>query len=169
MDALHIRSATAEDAGTLLELIHALAEYEQLADQVVATEASLRAALAPEAAPVQALLAEIEGRAVGFALGFANFSTFLGSAGFYLEDLFVQPAWRGRGIGRALLARIAARAVARGAARVEWAVLDWNRPALDFYRRLGACALDEWRLHRLSGESLRELAASAAPSQGSEA
>ena len=158
-----LRPAGVDDAAALLQLIRSLAVYEHLEDEVVATVDGLGAALAGSAPSVEALLAEVSGEPVGFALFFPHFSTFRSAAGLYLEDLFVQPAWRGHGIGRALLAAVAARAVERGCSRLEWVVLDWNHPALAFYQRLGAQALDEWRRHRLSGEALMTLASGAAP------
>lgn len=156
-----LRAAVVDDAPALLHLIRALAAYEHLEDEVVATDEGLRTALSGPAPAVEALLAGAAGESVGFALFFPHFSTFRAAAGLYLEDLFVQPAWRGRGMGRALLAAVAARAVERGCPRLEWVVLDWNRPAREFYRRLGAQALDQWHWHRLTDEPLQALAASA--------
>ncbi len=153
-----IVAARREDVGDILRLIRALAEYEKLSDQVVATEEALQAALFDSPARVEALVARSAGRVVGFALYFLNYSTFRARSGIYLEDLFVEPAERGRGIGQALLRAIAGIAVARGCERFEWAVLDWNQPAIAFYQRLGARPLDDWTVYRLGGEALQKLA-----------
>jgi GNAT superfamily N-acetyltransferase len=157
--ALALRTATAEDAATIHALVVALAEYEREPDAVLNTPNVLRAQLAAVPPPFECLLAEDDGVAVGFALFFPTYSTWLGRPGVWLEDLFVLEAHRRRGIGRALLTRVAELAVARGCGRLEWSVLDWNTPARDFYRRLGATALEEWTIHRLTGDALRELAA----------
>jgi GNAT superfamily N-acetyltransferase len=141
-------------------MIKALAEYEKLADQVVATEASLREALF-ERRFGEVIIGYAGNEPVGFALFFHNFSTFRGAPGLYLEDLFVEPRWRGRGFGRKLLQYLAGIALARGCHRMEWAVLDWNEPAIQFYRRAGARSLDDWRIFRLTGEPLDHLAAGA--------
>jgi GNAT superfamily N-acetyltransferase len=155
---LTIRPATAEDVPTLLRLIKALAEYERLLHAVVATEDDLRESLFGTERPVaEAILAELEGEAVGYALYFASYSTFRGRAGLYLEDLFVEPEHRGRGIGKALLREVAAVAHRRGAPRLDWSVLDWNAPSIAFYKSLGAEPLDEWTTFRLQGESLAQL------------
>lgn len=155
-EAYQIRAATQADVGELLRLIRALAEYERLLHEVVADEAQLSESLfgATRRSTAQALLLEVQGRAVGFAVWFRNYSTFRARHGVYLEDLFVEPAMRGRGYGRALLAAVAAQAVAEGAARMEWAVLDWNTPSIAFYRSLGAEPLQDWTLFRLTGEAL---------------
>lgn len=153
-----IRSAAAADVPDILRLIKALAEYEKLSHEVVATEAALAQALFGPRPAAEVLLAEQDGRSVGFALFFQNFSTFLGKPGIYLEDLFVEPVFRGRGIGRDLLRAIARLAVERGCGRFEWAVLDWNAPAIGFYRSLGARPLDDWTVMRLTGEALDTLA-----------
>lgn len=158
MNGIGIRAAARDDVPVILALIRALAEYEKLSDQVVATEAAIATSLFGERPYAEALIACADGRDVGLALFFHNYSTFLGRPGIYLEDLFVMPEARGRGIGRALLARVAQIAVARDCGRLEWAVLDWNQPAIDFYRHLGARPLDEWIVNRLAGESLRALA-----------
>lgn len=155
--AVEIRPATERDVPAILTLIRALAEYEKLAHEVVATEDRLRGSLFGNAPAAEALMAWAGDDAVGFALYFRSFSTFLGRPGMYLEDLFVEPAWRGRGIGRALLSRVARTAVERGFGRLEWAVLDWNEPALGFYRRLGAEPLDEWTVYRVTGGALVRL------------
>ncbi|HMO87268.1 MAG TPA: GNAT family N-acetyltransferase, partial [Lacipirellulaceae bacterium] len=134
-----------------------LAEYERLAHQVEATEESFHAALFGPRPAAEALVAEAAGRIVGYALFFTSFSTFLGRSGLYLEDLYVQSDQRGRGVGRQLLAALARLAVQRGCGRLEWAVLDWNQPSIEFYRRLGAVAMDEWTVYRLTGDALRSL------------
>jgi GNAT superfamily N-acetyltransferase len=154
---LTLRRATAVDVPTILELIRGIAEYERLSHEVEATEALLgRHGFGPR--PVfEAILAERDGHAVGFALYFFTFSTFLARPTLYLEDLFVLPEERGQGAGRALLAALARIAVRRGCGRLEWAVLDWNRPAIGFYRRLGARFRREWILTRLTGAPLAKL------------
>ena len=149
-----IRAATVDDVDEIHGLICDLAAYEQARDQVRATPEQLRAALfAPDPA-VYALVAESDGEVVGYALYFLSFSTWEGVHGIYLEDLYVRPERRGTGLGKALLTSLAAIAVARGYARVEWWVLDWNAPAIEFYRRLGAVAMDEWTVYRVTGEAL---------------
>jgi len=153
-----LRAATREDVPLILEFIRALAEYEKLLDQVVADEAMIAANLFGERAQAEVVIAEHGGRPAGFALFFHNFSTFRGRRGLYLEDLFVRPEYRGFGIGKALLAHLAKLAVERGCARFEWAVLDWNAPAIGFYQSLGARVLDDWRVCRLDGEALSRLA-----------
>jgi len=153
-----VRPATLADIQRLRELISELADYERSADQVKVTEDQLRAALFAEHPAVYALVAEAGQQVVGFALYFLNFSTWEGTHGIYLEDLFVEPASRGTGLGRALLMSLAVLARSRGYARVEWAVLDWNQPSIDFYRRLGAIPLEEWTTFRLSGEALQRAA-----------
>lgn len=154
-----VRRATREDAGLVLAFIRELAEYERLPHEVVATEDELERTLFGERPYAEVLLAFDGGAAAGFALFFHNYSTFLGRPGIYLEDLYVRPAHRGGGIGRALLARVARTAVDRGCGRLEWWVLDWNRPAIDFYERLGAAAMDEWTVYRLTGQALADVAA----------
>lgn len=156
--AVRIEAATAGDVPLLLTLIKALAEYERLADEVMATEASLRESLFGSTPSAHAVIAYADDEPAGFAVWFYNYSTFLGRPGLYLEDLFVRPEWRGRGIGLALLRHLARIAVDRGCGRMEWAVLDWNAPAIGFYRRLGAQPMDEWTVFRLAGEALRRLA-----------
>ena len=158
MSEIRIERATARDVSLILSLIKALAEYERLADQAVATEAVLRESLFGPQARAEVAIAYAGGEAVGFAVWFHNYSTFLGRAGLYLEDLFVVPQWRGRGIGRQLLAYVARVAVARRCGRMEWSVLNWNEPAIRFYRRMGARAMDEWTVYRLTGETLTRLA-----------
>jgi GNAT superfamily N-acetyltransferase len=159
MEPLLIRDARPGDVPLLLELLRELAEYERLADQVRATEELFERALFSERPAAQALIAERGGEAVGYALYFPTFSTFLAIQGVWLEDLFVRPSHRKSGAGRALLAAVAARARERGAERLEWSALDWNELALGFYRGLGAQRMDEWVTHRLVGEPLRSLAA----------
>ncbi len=155
---LTIRPATVEDVALVAWLIRELAEYERLADAAVATEADLREQLFGERPAAEVLVAEADGEPAGFALFFHTFSTFLGKRGLYLEDLFVRPAFRGLGLGRHLMAALARIAVQRGCGRFEWSVLDWNEPAIGFYRALGASAMDEWTVQRLQGEALRALA-----------
>ena len=158
--AFRIREATPDDAETLVALILELADYEKLRHEARPDPEALRAHLHPDASPrCEALLAEdpATGEALGFALFFANYSTFLTRWGIHLEDIYVRPAYRGRGIGFALLKRVAEIAVARGAKRLEWQVLDWNEPALRFYRKLGARPMREWITMRLSGEALERL------------
>ena len=154
----HLRAAGPEDAERLAALILELADYERLRHEARPDAHALAAHLAPDARPrCEALLAEVDGEAVGFALYFPNYSTFLTRWGIYLEDLYVRPDWRGRGIGFALLRRVAQATVERGGRRLDWSVLDWNAPALDFYRRLGARPLDDWTTMRLAGDALRRL------------
>lgn len=158
-DAILIRSATVADAPLILELIRALAEYERLTHEVSATEEALRLTLFGAQPYAQALIAECGDAAAGFALYFHNYSTFLAKPGIYLEDLFVRPEQRGKGVGKALLARLAQRAVERGCGRLEWAVLDWNEPAIRFYQSLGAQRLTDWTVNRVTGTALAQLAA----------
>ena len=158
---LRIRIAVAADAPTILQFIRALADYERLAHEVVADEAQLRATLFGPRSGAEVVLAESGGVAVGFALFFPSYSTFLGKPGLYLEDLFVLPAARGQGVGLALMAHLARVAVERDYGRFEWSVLDWNAPALEFYARLGARPQSEWTVQRLTGDPLRALAARA--------
>jgi GNAT superfamily N-acetyltransferase len=157
-DLIRIEPATEAQVPLILAFIRGLAEYEKLSDEVVATEAMLADALFGPRRVAEVLIASVDGVEVGFALFFHNFSTFLGRAGIYLEDLFVRPEARGRGVGRALLERLAAIAVDRACGRLEWAVLDWNESAIGFYRRLGAVPMDEWTVFRVTGPALRELA-----------
>ncbi len=154
---MHIRPAVAADIPTILHFIRALAEYERLSDQVVATEEALRRTLLGPRPCAEVLLAEEAGEPVGFALFFHSYSTFLARPGVHLEDLFVLPEHRGRGYGRALLARLAAITVERDYGRLEWAVLDWNTPAIDFYRSLGAVPMADWTTFRLTGAALEAL------------
>lgn len=159
--SLRIVAATAVDVPLILDLIRGLAAYEQLSHDVVATEAALNATLFGQQPAAEVLIAHLDEAPAGFALFFPNYSTFLGRPGIYLEDLFVYPELRGRGVGRALLARVARLAVDRGCGRLEWSVLDWNEPALRFYRSLGAQPMHEWTVQRLSGETLARLATTA--------
>ena len=154
-----IRFAQAADTPVILKFIRALAQYEKLEADCVATEESLRATLFGEKPYAEVLLIEDDaGKAQGFALFFHNYSTFLAKPGIYLEDLFVDPAARGKGYGKALLAKLAEIAVARGCGRLEWSVLDWNQPAIDFYLSLGARPMDEWTVYRVDGDALGALA-----------
>lgn len=153
-----LRPATAADVPQILAFIRGLAEYERLLHEVVATEDGLRQALFGPRPYAEVVLAEDAGVPVGFALFFHTFSTFLGQPGIYLEDLFVIPEARGRGVGKALLAELARLAIARGCGRVEWAVLDWNAPAIGFYDSLGARPNEEWTVYRLTGAPLAALA-----------
>ena len=155
-----IRAATPADIESIAELIRALAEYERLSHEATFDVEDLRQALFGEPIYAEVLIAESDGHAVGFALFFHNFSTFLAKPGIYLEDLFVRPEHRGRGHGRALLAALAHLAVERGCARVEWSVLDWNEPSIGFYRAIGAVSMDEWTVFRLTDSALMTLAAS---------
>ena len=155
---LSIRAATADDVPLIRQLIAELAEYERLADAAVATDEDLREQLFGAQPAAEVLIGEVDGEAAGFALFFHNFSTFLGKRGLYLEDLFVRPAYRGAGLGRHLMASLARIAVQRDCGRFEWSVLDWNAPAIGFYRTLGAVGLDEWTVQRLEGDGLRALA-----------
>lgn len=156
--ALRIEPATIEDVPTILALIRELAEYEKLADAVVATEERLRESLFGPKPAAEAIIARLENQSVGFALFFQNFSTFRAQPGLYLEDLYVCPAMRGRGIGLALLARLAGIAKERDYGRVEWAVLEWNSPAIGFYDKLGAKPMSDWIVYRLTGDALDALA-----------
>jgi GNAT superfamily N-acetyltransferase len=161
---LTIRAATPDDTATILSFIQDLAEYEKLAHEVVADEPALRATLFGARPAAEVLLAELAGAPVGFALFFPSYSTFLAKPGLYLEDLFVRPAARGRGVGRALMSALARIAVSRDYGRFEWSVLDWNEPALAFYRSLGAKPQSEWTVQRLTGAPLAALAAHWTPS-----
>jgi GNAT superfamily N-acetyltransferase len=156
---LQIRPARPGDEALVLSFIRGLAEYEQLAHEVVATEEAIRRSLFSERPDAEVLLAFVDGEAAGFALFFHNYSTFLARRGLYLEDLFVLPAWRGHGIGKALLVRLAQLAVERGCGRMEWWVLDWNESAIGFYESLGARAMSEWTTFRLEGAALATMAA----------
>jgi GNAT superfamily N-acetyltransferase len=159
MNELQILPATAGDISTILAMIRGLAEYERLTHLCVATEADIFDALFAEKPTAEVVLAWEDANPIGFALFFHNFSTFLGRPGLYLEDLFVLPAKRGRGYGRALLIHLARLAIERRCGRFEWAVLAWNAPAIGFYQALGASVLPDWRITRVTGSALAELAA----------
>jgi GNAT superfamily N-acetyltransferase len=159
MNNLRIQPARPDDVPVILELIRGLGEYERLSHEIVATEDGLRTHLFGERPVAEVVLAYVDETVVGFALFFHNFSTFLGRPGLYLEDLFVIPEWRGHGIGTRLLVHLAGLAVERGCGRMEWTVLDWNEPALRFYERMGARVMKEWKLCRLTGDSLARVAA----------
>ena len=152
------RPGTAEDVPLILSFVRALAEYERLAHEVEATEADLRDTLFGPRPYAEVMFAVLDGKEVGFALFFHNYSTFLGRPGLYLEDLYVRDAFRGRGLGKALLRRLAQRCVDEGLPRLQWWVLNWNRPAIDFYASLGAEPMAEWTVFRLSGDALATLA-----------
>lgn len=156
--SLIIRPAVESDCATLLSLIRELAEYEKLSHAVVATEDLLRGSLFNPHPTAEALIGEVAGRTVAFALFFHNYSTFLGRKGLYLEDLYVQPEYRGCGYGKRMLIRLAQMAVERGCGRFEWSVLDWNRSAIAFYRKLGAVPMNDWTVFRLDGAALAALA-----------
>ncbi|APO96226.1 GNAT family N-acetyltransferase [Xanthomonas vesicatoria] len=157
--AVQIRSATPDDVPLLHELITALAVYEREPDAVKATPDALRVSLFGEGATAHALICEHDGQALGFAVYFFNYSTWLGRNGLYLEDLFVRPEARGKGAGLALLRHLAQLAVQRGCGRFEWSVLDWNQPAIDFYQAVGARPMEGWTVYRLDGERLAAFAA----------
>ncbi|MBE6559436.1 MAG: GNAT family N-acetyltransferase [Ruminococcaceae bacterium] len=157
MHQTEIRFATEKDVALILGFIKALAEYEHMTDDVVATEDLLLEWIF-EKKKAEVIFAVENGETVGFALFFHNFSTFLGRAGIYLEDLFVLPEFRGRGHGKALIQALAGIAVERDCGRLEWSCLDWNRPSIEFYRSLGAVPMDEWTVYRLTGETLRRVA-----------
>ena len=158
MDDFTLRDATPDDLPAVLRLVRSLAEYERLSHRAVATEEDFRALLFGPAPLLHAVVAEVGGRVVGGALWYNNVSTFTGRPGIHLEDIFVEPAQRGLGIGRAFFRHLARIAVERGWARLDWQVLDWNEPAIKFYEGLGAEALDEWRGRRVSGDALARLA-----------
>jgi len=155
---LVLRFATPEDVPTILRFIRELAEFEREADKVVATEALLHEAMFGERPVAEAVMAARDGEPLGMALFFHNFSTWTGWRGLYLEDLYVTPAARGSGVGKALLSHLAAIAVDRGCSRFEWAVLNWNQKAIDFYKAMGAEPMDEWTVNRVSGDALTKLA-----------
>ncbi len=158
---LRLRDATREDRHLVLRFIKALAEYEKLSHEVKADAATLDSYLFGTPRRVEALIAEWEGEPVGFAVWFYSFSTFLGRPSLYVEDVFVEPAYRGKGIGARIFAHLASRAVAQGCARMEWSVLDWNAPAIAFYDGIGARTREGWMLKQLTGEALAALAAKA--------
>lgn len=157
--AIRLERATERDVPTILQMIRDLAEYERMSDQVVATEAGLREALfSAGGSGAEVIIAYAGDRPAGFALFFHNFSTFLGRRGLYLEDLFVKPEFRGLGVGKRLLVELARIAVERQCGRFEWSVLDWNDPAIGFYTKLGAEAMTEWTVFRVTGDALQRLA-----------
>lgn len=157
ISGFRIRLAEPADAPLILQFIQGLAEYEKLSHEVRATEEQLRETLFGPRCYAEVIIGEFAGRPVGFALFFHNYSTFLGQPGIYLEDLFVQPEMRGRGFGKALLTFLARLAVERKCGRLEWSVLDWNAPAIGFYKKLGAITMDEWTVFRLTGDALAAL------------
>ena len=157
-NCIRIRAATADDVARIRELIMELAHYEKLEHEMQASEAQLHDALFGDKPCAEVLMAEFNQQRVGFALFFHNFSTFVGKRGIYLEDLYVEPDMRGRGIGKQLLSFLAQLAIERDCGRFEWSVLDWNQPAIDFYRALGARGMDEWTVQRVDGAALTRLA-----------
>lgn len=159
IQGLSLRLATANDVPQILQFIQALAAYEKLSDQVVATEEKLRATLFGDKSFAEVVMADYQGQPAGFALFFHNYSTFLAKPGMYLEDLFVDPNLRGKGIGKALITFLAKLAIERDCGRLEWSVLDWNQPAIDFYQSLGAVMLHDWRINRVTGDTLTHMAA----------
>ena len=158
MTSIQIVPARPADVPVILELIRGLGEYERLSDEIVATEDGLRKWLFGERPAAEVVLAYVDTTVAGFALFFHNFSTFLGRPGLYLEDLFVRPEARGKGIGRELLEYLANLTMTRGWARLEWRVLDWNEPSIAFYKKLGAEPLDDWTVFRVTGAALKKLA-----------
>jgi GNAT superfamily N-acetyltransferase len=156
--SLDIRRARPGEAGLVLSLVRELADYEKLLHEVEASEAMIEAALFDTSPRLFCDIAEWDGVPVGFAVWFVNFSTFSGRSGIYLEDLFVRPAHRGKGIGKALLAHLAKECVANGWSRLQWAVLDWNTPSIEFYKSLGAVLMDQWTICRVAGAALTALA-----------
>ena len=158
-----IRTATVDDLPLILKFIRELAEYEKLGHEVTATEDTLRKSLFSAKPSAEVLLAWDGEHFVGFAVYFHNFSTFLGKPGLYLEDLFVQPAFRGRGFGKAMVLHLARLARDRGCGRFEWAVLDWNKPSIEFYRSLGAVPMHDWTVFRVTGKALDALASHSIP------
>ena len=157
MTDTRVREASEGDVSLILSFICELAEYEKLYHEVVATEDGLRESLFGGRRYAEVLIAEHDGAPAGFALYFHNFSTFLGKPGIYLEDLYVRPELRESGIGRQLLVKLAHLALQRGCGRLEWSVLDWNEPSIGFYRQLGAVAMDDWTVYRVSDDALRKL------------
>ena len=156
--SLAIRRARPDEAGLVLSLIRELAAYEKLLHEVEATEASIGAALFNDNPRLFCEIAEWDGEPAGFALWFFNFPTFSGRSGLYLEDLFVRPAFRGKGIGKALLSHLARTGIEKGCSRLQWSVLDWNTPSIEFYKSLGAEMMDEWTVCRVGGQALTALA-----------
>lgn len=158
MPKINIRSATIKDCALICQFVHQLAVYEKLEDEAVATDEDIASSLFGDKPQAEVVIAERGGEPLGFALFFHNYSTFLGRRGLYLEDLFVIPEARGSGAGKALLKHLAQLALERGCGRFEWWVLDWNTPAIDFYKSLGAEPMEDWTVFRLSGEALEKLA-----------
>lgn len=158
-EKVSLRLATEQDVPVILSFIQGLAEYEKLSDQVVATEDKLRQTLFGDKPYAEVVIAEYENKPAGFALFFHNYSTFLAKPGIYLEDLFVSVQYRGKGLGRLLLSYLAKLAVERDCGRLEWSVLDWNQPAIDFYQAQGAMMMHDWRINRVTGPELHKLAA----------
>ena len=158
MSNINIRNASIEDCQLILGFIQQLADYEKMSSDVVATVSDLETTLFGDKPAAEVIIGEYQGKAVGFALFFHNYSTFLGQPGLYLEDLFVVPAARGKRVGKALLCHLAKIAVQRNCGRFEWSVLDWNQPAIDFYRSIGAVGMEEWTVQRVDGEQLERLA-----------
>jgi GNAT superfamily N-acetyltransferase len=159
-DTIRVKHATEGDVPIVLQMIRDLAEYERMSDEVVATEVGLRESLFGERPDAEVIIAYADEQPAGFALYFHNYSTFLGRRGLYLEDLFVKPSFRGRGIGKRLLVELAGIAMERGCGRFEWTVLDWNEPAIGFYKSLGAQSMDAWKIFRVTGDALTRLAGS---------
>ncbi|NCV77352.1 MAG: GNAT family N-acetyltransferase [Actinobacteria bacterium] len=157
MSSLHIRSARSEESTVILQLIKDLAEYEKAPDQVEATESDLKATIFGKEPKVFCDVVEVDGEIAGMAIWFLNYSTWQGKHGIYLEDLFIKPEYRGRGYGKALLVHLAKLCEEKGYGRFQWWVLDWNSPAIEFYRSLGAEAMDEWTVYRVSGKALKDL------------
>ena len=155
---LLIRHATIDDCELILSFIRELADYEKLLHEVVADVSALQKTLFGDKPYAEVVIADYQGQAVGFALFFHNYSTFLGRPGLYLEDLYIRPTMRGRGFGKSLLAHVASVAVSRNCGRLEWSVLDWNQPAKDSYQSLGAVPMDDWTVNRISGQTLTDLA-----------
>ena len=160
-ETCRIRPASEADVPLILGFIRELAEYEKLLHEVKATEAELKHQLFGARPHAECVIAELGGKPAGFALFFHNFSTFLAKPGLYLEDLYVRPELRGKGVGKKLLAHLASLALRRGCGRFEWAVLDWNKPAIDFYQGIGAQMMERWKINRLTGKALEKLAAEA--------
>lgn len=160
MHPVEIRNATADDASLILRFVQELATYEKEPEAVVATEADIQTSIFGPESTVEAVICEVAGEPVGFAVYFYNYSTWLGRNGMYLEDLYVSPAYRKVGAGKALLKHLAGIAVAKGCGRFEWSVLDWNEPAIGFYQSLGAKPMDGWTVYRLTGAELEALARS---------
>ncbi len=156
IDGFKLRFADENDTSLILGFIKELAQYEKLQDQVIATEETLRESLFTKRA-AEVIIGEYEGVPVGFAVFFHNFSTFLGQAGLYLEDLYVKPEMRGKGLGQTILSFLAGLALERNCGRIEWSVLDWNEPSIQFYKKLGAVPMDEWTVFRVTGETLKKL------------